>query len=111
MSGTSADYNTSLGISAATSISGKYVTSVLSKIMVAQAGTRGQGHDHRHLQFRHSGSVWRMLTMVGTCTSGVGMKWDVVPVRLRLSLLVQRNGADCGGLAYPAKFLPRSNQG
>jgi len=109
MSGTSADYNTSLGISAATSISGKYVTSVLSKIMVAQAGTTpGKGTITVTFNSAIPAVSGACFTMVGTCTSGVGMKWDVVTgTSSAITASANGNGADCGGLAYPAKFLPK----
>jgi len=112
----SADYNSSIGIAAHASITGKYVSDVLAAIKVAQgAGTPGIGT----VTVTFSGTtapapvLGACYTYIGTCTSGVGMTWDVTTgtssgITSVATAAAKTPGANCGSLAYPAKFLPKT---
>src|SRR5450759_2655309 len=116
MNFTSTDYNASLGIAPFASINGKYVASVLSEIKVAQgAGTPGIGtitvtFDTVKAPAPVLGACY---TYIGTCTSGVGMTWQVTTgtssgVTSVATAAAATKGTDCNSLPYPTKFLPKT---
>ena len=109
---TSTDYNNSLGINAtAANINGKYVDSVLAKITQAQtAAATGIGT----ITVTFDGTAIPAIagtcyTYVGTCTAGVGLAWQVVPGTSSNSTATPATaGANCGAIAFPTKFLPKT---
>ena len=100
MSSTSTNYNTSLGISGATVIVGKYVSSVLAKITQAQtASVSGIGSITVTFNSTIPAVSGMCYTYFGTCTSGVGMTWTVAAN--------DSGAAVCGATSFPTKFLPK----
>jgi len=110
MGNTSTDYNASLGVSAHASISGKYVSDVLAKITQAQTAT-ADGIGTITVTFNTTAIpaiAGACYTYVGTCKSGVGMKWDVVQNDSGGSTNAPPSmGTKCGTIDYPTKFLPK----
>lgn len=103
MSATDADYNTELGVSSAASIAGKYVTSVRAAITTAQTATT-DGIGMIAVKFNTMiPSVSNMCYhYVGTCVSGVGMKWSVA---VDDSASPATSSSCTTGM--PTKFLPK----
>ena len=109
MSATSSDYNTSLGISAATAIFGKYVAGVHSEITQAQVGTATPGIGTITVTFNTTIAPVSALcyTYSGTCKSGVGMTWTVATsLGSAPAAASAGSGITCSG-GVPTKFLPK----
>jgi type IV pilus assembly protein PilA len=114
MGNTSADYNASLGISAHGSITGKYVSDVLAKITQAQtAGTANTNDGLGTITVTFNTTAVPAVggacyTYIGRCKAGVGMTWSVVTGDASNATgAATTAGANCGSLAFPAKFLPK----
>lgn len=109
MSATSADYNASLGINAKGSITGKYVDEVWSAIKVNQTATQnGKGTIRVTFNTSLPAVAGACYTYVGTCVAGTGMKWDVVSgTDSAITATANADGAVCGSITYPVKFLPK----
>jgi type IV pilus assembly protein PilA len=103
-------YNASLGVSAHNAITGKYVSDVLAQITQAQTATT-DGIGTITVTFNSTAIpaiAGACYTYVGTCKSGVGMKWDVVQNDASASTTVPPGmGTKCGTIDFPTKFLPK----
>ncbi len=100
------NYNASLGISS--SITGKYVTSVLAQVMQGQSGTTpGVGTITVTFNSAIPAVSGACYTYIGTCVSGVGMTWTAVTGDAT-NAVAGTAGSDCGGLPFPQKFLPKT---
>jgi type IV pilus assembly protein PilA len=107
MNAISINYNQSLGINPAAQITGKYVASVLAQITRAQAAnTSGIGTITVTFNNTIPEVAGACYTYIGTCTSGVGLTWNVVPGDAS-NANSGAAGNDCGSFAYPPKFLPK----
>lgn len=107
MNNISANYNQSLGINPAAQITGKYVASVLARITQEQAAnTSGIGTITVTFKSAIPEVAGECYTYIGTCTSGVGLIWAVVPGDAA-NANIGTAGNDCGSLSYPPKFLPK----
>jgi len=110
MTTTSADYNASLGISGATTITGKYVKSVLGKVVQAMS-TDNNGIGTITVEFNTVipavGDA--CYTYVGTCSkTGSGMTMAVVQNDATNATNVPATtGTKCGAIDFPVKFLPK----
>jgi type IV pilus assembly protein PilA len=104
---TSTDFNATLGVSSHASITGKYVNDVLTQVKQAQTSTV-DGIVSVTVTFNSaiapvSGECY---TYVGTCKSGVGLKWSVVE-NDSTNAVAGTAGTKCGAGGYPTKFLPK----
>jgi type IV pilus assembly protein PilA len=116
MGNTSTNANSLLGIASPATIAGKYVTSVLTEIPIAQAGTiPGVGTVTVTFNSAVAPVSGACYTYVGVCKSGVGMTWQAttgtssgIAAYTDATTVPPTAGANCGGLAYPTKFLPKT---
>jgi type IV pilus assembly protein PilA len=102
------DYNTSLGINAANSITGKYVAGVHSEITQAQtASADGIGTITVTFNTTIPAVSQMCYTYTGTCKSGSGLTWTVA-TNLGTAPAAAGPGAGitCNG-GVPVKFLPK----
>ncbi len=105
MNSTSTNYNASLGINA--SITGSYVASVLAQVKQAQTATlNGIGTITVTFNSAIPAVAGACYTYIGTCQSGVGLKWTVVP-NDATNAVAGTAGTLCGTISYPTKFLPK----
>jgi type IV pilus assembly protein PilA len=108
MTTTSNDYNASLGISAATSITGKYVKSVQAKV-VQKMDTSNDGIGTITVTFNTAipavGDA--CYTYIGTCSkAGSGMTMNVVQ-NDSSGATTPTKGTKCGTIDFPVKFMPK----
>jgi len=99
------NYNSSLGVNA--SISGKYVTSVLAKVVQGQTSTQnGIGTITVTFNSQIPAVSGECYTYIGNCQAGVGLSWAVVEDDSTNSVTGAK-GTKCGANGYPTKFLPK----
>ena len=104
---TSGNYNASLGVSQPATIAGKYVTSVLTQIVQPQSSSQ-DGIVTATVKFNTAIAPvsGECFTYIGTCKSGVGLKWAVVE-NDATNAVAGTTGNKCGTTGYPNKFLPK----
>jgi type IV pilus assembly protein PilA len=103
----SGNYNQSIGINPAAQINGKYIASVLAQITQAQTSTtNGIGTITVTFKNTLTAVAGACYTYIGTCASGVGLTWIVVPGDAA-NANSGAAGNDCGGMAFQPKFLPK----
>ena len=108
MTTTSNNYNASLGISGATTITGKYVSSVLGKVVQAMT-TTADGIGTITVTFNSviPAVGGECYTYIGTCSkAGSGMTLAVVQNDSTNSVGGTK-GNKCNAVDFPIKFLPK----
>jgi type IV pilus assembly protein PilA len=108
--------NALLGIASPATIAGKYVNNVLTEIPIAQVGTiPGVGTVTVTFNTIVAPVAGACYTYVGVCKSGVGMTWQAttgtssgIAAYTDATSTPPTAGANCGGLAFPNKFLPKT---
>ena len=104
---TSTNFNASLGISASNVITGKYVASVLTGVTRAMTTENGIGTITVTFNTIVAAVSGACFTYIGTCSAaGSGLTWAVVP-GTSSGANTGAAGANCGSVAFPAKFMPK----
>ena len=104
---TSSNFNGTIGVSQPASIVGKYVTSVLTQVKQPQTSSQ-DGIVSVTVTYNTAIAPvsGECFTYVGTCKSGVGLKWDAV-VNDATNATTPAAGTKCGSSGFPDKFLPK----
>jgi type IV pilus assembly protein PilA len=101
------NYNQSIGVSIPAQINGKYVASVLAQVTQAQtATTNAIGTVTVTFKNTIPEITGACYTYIGICKPGIGLAWTVVTGDAT-NANSSAAGNNCGGVAFPPKYLPK----